>query len=260
MLNIKLLTYFIIVLVTLITLPSALIASTKSNQINIFAASSLIVLLSDIKEYFEKTSDLKLTYSFASSSTLANQISRGAPSDIYISANSLWMNYLEEKKLLETNHRQTFLINQLALVAHVNRAKPINRLNASKINSLLGTSRLSLGDYRHVPAGIYAKQAITKFGLWETLKDRLTLSQNVRSTLTLVERKETSLGIIFLTDALSSNQVKTIYVFPEHAHDKIVYEISIIRGKFNRSTESFYRFLQGNHAREAITRLGFKIP
>src|SRR5580693_4211164 len=94
---------------------------------------------------------------------------------------------------------------------------------------LLGTDgRLAVGDPDHVPAGIYAKEALTMLGAWSALEPHLARAEDVRGALTLVERGEAPLGIVYVTDARVSTKVKIVGVFPADSHSPIVYPFGIV--------------------------------
>lgn len=112
--------------------------------------------------------------SFASSSTLARQIEAGAPADLFISADQKWMDYAVDKKAIDTASRQTLLGNSLVVVApKASEQKDFTIDSKTNWTSLLNGGRLAVGDPEHVPAGIYAKEALQKLGAWDTLSPKL---------------------------------------------------------------------------------------
>ncbi len=147
--------------------------------------------------------------SFASSSTLARQIEAGAPADLFISADQKWMDYAVDKKAIDTATRQTLLGNSLVVVApKASEQKDFTIDSKTNWTSLLNGGRLAVGDPEHVPAGIYAKEALQKLGAWDTLSPKLAPAEDVRGALALVERNEAPLGIVYGSDAVASKGVK----------------------------------------------------
>ncbi len=119
--------------------------------------------------------------SFASSSTLARQIEAGAPADLFISADQKWMDYAVDKKAIDTATRQTLLGNSLVVVApKASVQKDFTIDSKTNWTSLLNGGRLAVGDPEHVPAGIYAKEALQKLGAWDTLSPKLAPAEDVR--------------------------------------------------------------------------------
>ncbi|WP_459782487.1 molybdate ABC transporter substrate-binding protein, partial [Photobacterium sp. R1] len=117
---------------------------------------------------YENTSGNEVVLSFASSSTLARQLAQGAPADLYLSANTKWMDYAAEQQVINSKSRNDLLHNRLFLVTHQSESVDSVPLNGSwDITEALSGSRLAVGDPKHVPAGIYAKEALASLGLWQ---------------------------------------------------------------------------------------------
>ena len=231
----------------------------EADTVRVFAASSLIKVLLEVKHKFQIISSGNIHFSFAASSTLANQIARGAPSDIFISANKAWLDYLENQIAIDTSTKRSFLLNRLVIAAHKENL-PIKILTKITILSLLGNNRLSIGDPTHVPAGIYGKQALQTLGFWNSVKNRLAPCSNVRAALAMLERNETPIGLIYRTDALNNKNVSIIFTFPDASHDRIEYFIVIVRRSVQSNVIAFYNFLTSPDATKIYTNSGFEIP
>src|SRR5471030_2892375 len=186
-----------------------------ADKVTVFAAASLTNAIQDIAAQYQKEKGVQVVSSFASSSTLARQIEQGAPADLFISADQQWMDYSMGKQQIVENTRYTLLGNDLVLIAA--KASKINHVDINDKTqwaSLLGDSRLSVGDPDHVPAGIYAKEALQKLGAWTTLEPKLARASDVRGALALVEREEAPLGIVYGSDSIASKKVKVVGIFP----------------------------------------------
>ena len=120
--------------------------------------------------------------------------------------------------------------------------------------------RLAVGDPDHVPAGIYAKEALTNFGAWATLEPRLARAEDVRGALALVEHGDAPLGVVYVTDARASTHVKIVGVFPAGSHSPIVYPFAIVKGAGTPAVQAYFRFLTGPEARTVFSRYGFAAP
>ena len=191
-----------------------------TEKITVFAAASLTNALRDVQRHI-KEKNVDVVSSFASSSTLARQIEAGAPADLFISADQKWMDYAAEKKSIDPATRETLLGNSLVVVAPKASAQADITINKeTNWMSLLNGGRLAVGDPEHVPAGIYAKEALQKLGAWETLSPKLAPAEDVRGALALVERNETPLGIVYGSDAVASKGVKVVATFPEDSTRK----------------------------------------
>jgi molybdate transport system substrate-binding protein len=242
-------------LALLLALPAA-----GADKITVFAAASLTDALEALDSaYGAQPGNPPVVASFASSSTLARQIEAGAPAQVFLSADTKWMDYLAQKGLIEPATRRNLLGNKLALIAPADSPTATlaidGRLDWAR---LLGDGgRLAVGDPDHVPAGIYAKEALTHLGVWPSLEPRLARAEDVRGALALVERGEAPLGIVYVTDARVSTRVRIVGIFPEDSHSPIVYPAAIVKGSASPAVQAYFRFLASPQARTVFNRFGF---
>ncbi|EPF6158677.1 molybdate ABC transporter substrate-binding protein [Citrobacter sedlakii] len=233
-------------------------ALAAEGKITVFAAASLTNAMQDIAAVYKKEKNVEVVSSFASSSTLARQIEAGAPADVFISADQKWMDYAVDKKAIDTASRQTLLGNSLVVVApKASEQKDFTVDNKTNWTRLLDGGRLAVGDPEHVPAGIYAKEALQKLGAWDTLTPKLAPAEDVRGALALVERNEAPLGIVYGSDAVASKGVKVVATFPEASHQKVEYPIAIVDGHKNATVSAFCDYLKGPQASAIFKRYGF---
>lgn len=227
--------------------------------LHIFAAASMTDAMNEaIETYTAQHTDVTIVPVYASSSTLARQIVSGAPSDLFVSANLRWMDWLEEQGI-PLQKRASLLQNRLALIVPVNsEQKSVDWDRPESLAALLGTGdRLSVGDPDHVPAGLYARQALEALGQWETLEPRLARANDVRGALALVERGETPAGIVYQTDASASQGVRTLDLFPPDTHEAIVYPVALTDAEDNGEAAAFRAWLQTREALEIFATHGF---
>ena len=226
-------------------------------KVTVFAAASLTNALTDIGAQYEKEKATKIVHSFAASSTLAKQIENGAPADIVISADTKWMNYLQDKKLINTASRKEFLGNKLVLIAPKGRGFAIN-FDKSFDFSKSFDGRLCTGDIDSVPAGIYAKDSLIYLNWWDGIKTRIVGTQDVRGALAFVERGECAAGIVYETDAKISNKVDIVATFPEESHKPIVYPMAFVVNEKNVNND-YFSYLQSSNALDIFKKYGFNI-
>lgn len=231
-----------------------------ARDITVFAAASLTNAIETAAKTYEQQTGDKVRLSLASSSTLARQIAAGAPADIFISANNKWMDWLDDQQLIKPNSRYDLLGNRLVLIAPGDsRLVPITIDAATDLTSLIGSDdRIAVGDPDHVPAGIYAKQALVSLGQWETINPRLARADNVRAALALVERGEAPLGIVYQTDVGISEKVKIIGTFPENSHLAITYPVALIADQAEANAIKFLLWLLGDDAGRIFADYGFE--
>lgn len=245
----------------MITLFLAIVSVCAAADVTVFAAASTTNAVTDICAlYMAGHAGDKVVTSFASSSTLAKQIDNGAPADIYLSANTKWMDYLAEHKMIEPASRSDLLGNRIVLIA------PAQSLTANvdvkpgfPLADLLADGRLSMGDPEHVPAGIYGKQALVQLNVWDSVQSKVAAMKDVRAALAMVERGEVPLGLVYATDAAISTKVRVVGVFPEESHPPIVYPVAIVAGHSNPTAEAFLQFLKSPDARAVFEKYGFAV-
>jgi molybdate transport system substrate-binding protein len=240
---------------------SACQATTASEDIIVFAAASTTNALTEIAGLYETEGLGRAALSFASSSTLARQIENGAPADVFLSANSEWMDYLEEKELLEAGSRSNLLGNRIVFV--VPAGSPVKTLTVSPrldLAALLGSDGLlAVGDPVHVPVGQYARAALEHLKLWPQVENRIAPAKDVRAGLVLVERAEAPLGIVYASDAAVSDKVRIAGVFPSDSHPDIDYPVAAIKSPGSEAALKFIEFLSSAQAREVWAKYGFEI-
>ncbi|KGD85274.1 molybdate transporter [Pantoea stewartii subsp. indologenes] len=237
---------------------SLAVPALAADKITVFAAASLTNALNDIAAHYKKTHGTEVVSSFASSSVLARQIEQGAPADLFISADQQWMDDAVAKKSMIDTTRYTLLGNDLVLIApRSENARPVTINDKTDWKRLLKGERLAVGDPDHVPAGIYAKEALEKLGAWSSLSPVLARANNVRAALALVERNETPYGIVYGSDAVASQKVQVVGTFPEDSHKPVEYPVAIVKDRDNAAVKAFYNYLKGPEAAAVFTQYGF---
>jgi len=229
-----------------------------AEPVTVYAAASLTSALQDLSKLAEQK-QMPLRLSFGGSSTLAKQIVQGAPADVYFSANVAWMDYLVQEAVLEPDTRVNLLGNSLVVIAPQGEGfEVVPQADFDFANAFRG--RLAVGDPSHVPAGIYAKEALTQLGWWDTLKGRLAPAGDVRGALTLVARGECSVGIVYATDAAMSKGVAVIATLPDSLLQMpIVYPVAVVKGRRRPEVDALMRFFQSDEAVGVFEQHGFQV-
>lgn len=243
----------------------ALVAAVPARaDVLVFAAASTTNALTEIGRLAEKEGVGRMVASFASSSTLAKQIDNGAPADIYVSANVRWMDYLAGKNAIDRPSRIDLIGNVLVLIAPKGsrpaKTPPAGTIgNDYPLAAGLAGGRLAVGNPDHVPAGLYAKQALTSLGLWPQVADKLAPAANVRAALALVGRGEAGAGIVYATDAaIVAGKVAVIGAFPDSSHKPIIYPAAILAGRDREEVRRVFAFLASAKAAAVFARYGFR--
>ncbi|NRP10904.1 MULTISPECIES: molybdate ABC transporter substrate-binding protein [unclassified Marinobacterium] len=246
-----------VLLRSILTLSLAAFASSQAvaNTLTVFAAASLKNAIDEITEHYEADHSDSIVVSYAGSATLARQIEMGAPADIFISANTAWMDYLSDRALINEPTRFNLASNQLVLISHTPDAK-LTLTRSQELLDWLDNEYLAMGLVESVPAGIYGKQALTYFDLWDPLKQQVAQSDNVRSALALVASGEAPLGIVYHSDAVAEPKVSIAATFPTESHDRILYPVAAVT-ESDKSTAAFLEFLRSEQSRAILERNGF---
>lgn len=233
-------------------------SAQAAERVTLFAAASLTDAVDALAERYMRDHDVEVVPVYAASSTLARQIANGAPAEIYLSANEQWMDWLGSQEGVPLTQRHDVLNNRLALIApRDSDLEDFTPDETASIAERLGEGRLALGNPEHVPAGIYAKQALTSLGQWTSLAPRLARADNVRSALALVERGEAPLGIVYASDAQASDKVETLGLFPDASHEPIIYPMALIGDAPSDAAKSLADWLDGRQAAAIFQRFGF---
>ena len=244
----------------LVTFSPVRAASAQQQSVTAFAAASLSDALNSIGKTFTNQTNVAVRFSFASSAVLAKQIDQGAPADIFASADIEWMDWLKAHNLIQPQTRIDLLGNKLVIVAPASAKFSALPLAREAISEAVGQQgRIATGEVNSVPAGIYAKAALEKLGLWNALGTRLAQSENVRAALALVARQETPLGIVYETDAKAEPRVKVVATFPADSHPPIIYPFALTTNAKGEGPERFLSFLQGDAARAVFASQGFTL-
>jgi molybdate transport system substrate-binding protein len=231
-----------------------------AQDVTVFAAASLTDSMREISVLWERAGNRPLRLSFAASSNLARQIEQGAPANVFASADLKWMDYLAGRGLIAAETRRDLLGNDLVLIVDAAKPARVDLRKGFDLLSLLGPGgRLATGDPRHVPAGIYAEQALRALGMWDAVLPRLARTEDVRAALLLVERGEAPAGIVYATDAAVSKAVAVAGMFPRESHDRVVYPFAVTKAGDTPRARALLEFLTTAPAQDVFVRRGFRV-
>ena len=240
--------------IALFVLSPAAFAKTKTY---IYAASSLTGTITKAARDFNAKTGLSVIPVFGASSTLARQIIQGAPANLFISANKLWMDKVSQHQLIVLGSRLDLTANQLILIAPKSSNIAVSLSDTKNLTSVLSGNRIAIADPNHVPAGLYAKKALQTLKIWPHIKDHLAMAANVRIALSYVERGEVPFGIVYKSDSVGRTNIKTIALFPVITHPPILYPMALIRTNSTETAKAFYQFLQSMQGRAILSQFGF---
>ena len=229
-------------------------------EVTVFAAASLADVLGPLGERFQADQGIDVRFSFGGSWMLSQQISRGAPADIFLAAGPDPMDALDIDGLLSPGSRSNLLSNTLVIVGPVMAEKDPRDAVILTPTDLLGDdiSRIAIGDPSLAPAGSYAREALQGMGLWDDIQGKLVYGLNVRTALQYVTSRNADVAIVYATDAASDDTLRTLWAFPPEAHSPIRYPVAALRDADNPDqAASFMAFLLSEEASVIFTEHGF---
>ncbi len=224
--------------------------------LKVSAASSLTDVLNELNGlYMKDHPNVTFETNFASSGTLQTQIQAGAPCDVFLSAGAKQMDTLQNGGLILEDTRKDLLNNEIVLIVPND-----STLGLTSLNGLTGAnvSKIASGDPASVPAGTYAKKALEQLGIYSQVQSKLILCADVRAVLTYVESGNVDAGIVYKTDALTSDQVKVVASGPAEVNATIVYPVAVIKASANPdAAQKYLDFLSTNEAKAVFEEYGF---
>jgi molybdate transport system substrate-binding protein len=238
--------------------PSGAAGPSPPPPVIVFAAASLQTAIDAMVPAIDRAAGVDLRVSYAASSALARQIDNGAPADLFISADLEWMDYLEARSLLRPETRTNLLGNRLVLIAPAGSHPVVDLARPGTLAAALGSGRLAAADPDAVPAGKYAKAALTDLGMWPSLAPKIAAAENVRAALLLVSRGEAPLGIVYRSDAIADRGVRIVAAFPEHSHPRIIYPAALTKGAA-AGAQAVLAYLGSDAARQVFASQGFVV-
>jgi molybdate transport system substrate-binding protein len=251
--------HIVIFVAALATLLLSLPATARDEQrpeLLVFAAASLTNVLEELSAAWKTHSSVPVKLAFAASSTLARQIEAGGGADVFVSADQEWMDYLQQRGLIQASTRTDLVGNRLVLIEPADGKSQLKITPGFRLAEALGGGRLSTGDPETVPVGRYARSALRSLGVWGEIQDRLVRADNVRNAMMFVVRGEAPLGIVYTTDALAEPKVRIIDTFPANTHAPINYPGAVTRSARGEAT-AFLSYLASPEASDTWKKFGF---
>ena len=227
-------------------------------ELLISAAASLTDVLEELKELYKTVEpETSLTFTLGSSGALQAQIEEGAPVDIFMSAAQKQMDALEEKDLLADGTRKTLLVNKVVLITPKDGELEFNSFEDIAKDEI---NKIAIGDPANVPVGQYSEEIFNNLEIADKVKDKLVLGSDVRTVLTWVESGEVDCGLVYATDAMTSDQVNIITEAPEGSHKEVSYPVAVIKDSKNVDRgQAFLDFLSTDDAINLFEKYGFSM-
>ena len=229
---------------------------SSEEELLVFAAASLRDALEELGEEFHETHGIRVRFSYGGSVAMAQQLARGAPADLFLSAGPGPMNVLERQGLLEHGTRVDLLGNVLVVVAGEGNSRA-----PSRPQDLLSPAvrRVAVADPQLAPAGAYAREALQSLGLWAPLGPKLVMGADVRTVLAYVESGNADAAVVYGTDASISPELRVLWTFDPETHSPLVYPVAVLQEAGNAEGARLFReFLLGVEAGKVFDKFGFR--
>ena len=242
-------------------LAAAILAASGSAfaaEVTVSAAASLTNAFKEIAENFEAAyPEHQVLLNFAGSGALLQQIAKGAPVDVFASADQVTMDKAKEQGLLADGSRQDFVQNTVVVITPANSQLELNELTDLQQDAL---QRLAVSNPESVPVGRYSKQALVTHNLWDALTDKIINTQNVRQSLDYVARDEVDAGFVYATDAaVMADKVKVQFTVP--LETVVSYPIAVTKeGSRNELSQQFIDYTFNDESQAVLSKYGFSQP
>jgi molybdate transport system substrate-binding protein len=231
---------------------------SHAEELIVSAAASLTDALRAIGKAFEATRPgTMVILNFGASGSLLQQIAKGAPVDVFASADQETMDRAEAESLILKDTRANFVRNKLVIVVPRDSGVALNSLKDLALGSV---RRIAIGQPDSVPVGRYARRALVADNLWEPLRAKYIFTQNVRQSLDYVIRGEVDAGFVYLTDARTAPDRLRITLEAAALSD-ILYPVAVVRDSHNVGVaKEFVAYLLTDQARRWFAQYGFASP
>ena len=230
------------------------VTSAHAGDVNLSAAASLKNAMQEIIEGFKKVQpETNILTNYGASGALAKQTAQGAPTDIFISANEKWLDFIIKDGKADAKMQGVFAYNKLVFVGK-------KGLSVKALADLKSLQRVAIGTPASVPAGQYAEQALRASGIYEELQkeNKLVMAQDVRQALMYADRAEVDGAFVYQTDALLAKEAIILMEVPADLYDRVSYPMAItLDGAAKAEAKAFYSYLAGDEALEILKKFGF---
>ena len=233
-------------------------AAASAADLTVSAAASLTNAFRELGTAFEsRNPGTQVQFNFAASGALLQQIVKGAPVDVFASADQETMDDAQKQGLVDAATRVDFVRNALVVIVPTE-----SKATAGGIADLRDArfTKIAIGQPASVPVGRYTKTVLEQAGLWSTVEPKMIGAQSVRQALDYVARGEVDAGFVYATDAaIMVDRVRVLYTVPTPL--PILYPIAPLKGSANDAlARKFVQFVASPEARVVLTRYGFSAP
>ena len=232
-------------------------AAPKAVALTISAAASLTEAMGEIKTLYKtEKPNVTINYNFAASGVLQKQIEQGADADLFFSAGKKQMDALKAAGLLIDTTNVNLVGNSVVLVTKSDSTLAISNFKDLATDKV---KKIALGEPKTVPVGQYSEEILTTLGILDKVKTKVVYAKDVKEVLTWVETGNVDAGIVYATDAKTSQKVKVVSIAGKELYKTpVVYPAVVIKASKNvEDAKEFLTFLSSDKAKEVFVKYGF---
>ena len=230
-------------------------------EITVAAASDLNFAIKELVAEYEKTTGNQVKLSLGSSGNFYSQIQNGAPFDLYFSADIGYPKKLEEAGLIVPGSLYRYAVGRIVMwtgnKTHIDVTKGFDALREPTIK------KIAIANPKHAPYGRAAVAAMEHFKVYDQVKDRLVLGENISQAAQFIESGACDIGIIALSLALAPTMKAkgTYWEVPTEAHPSLEQGAVILKSSMHQeSSKQFLNFMKSSEGQEIMRRYGFTLP
>lgn len=231
-------------------------AGEEPVELTVLAAASLTDVCNEIKGIYEaEHENVTLNFSYGSSGALQTQIEEGAPADVFLSASTKQMNALNEEGLMNSDSVVELLENKIVLVVPADSDTDLSSFEEVVTDKV---TMIGLGEPESVPVGQYSEEVYTYLGMLDQVRAKANYGSDVRTVLSWVETGAVDCGIVYATDAYTTDKVKIVAEAPEGSCKKVIYPAGVVRASKNAdAAQAFVDYLQQEETLALFESYGF---
>lgn len=231
-------------------------AEQQRQEITVAAASDLTPAFEEIGRTFEQATGIKVVYSFGSTGNLARQIENGAPMDVFAAANVEYVDGLEQKGLIIPDTKALYARGRITIWLRADSPLKIDKLEDL---ARADVKRIAIANPEHAPYGVAAREALQSTGIWDGVKEKLVLGENVRMTLQYAETGNVDVALVALS--LSMQSKGRWLLVPEELHKPLNQALAVVKNtKHEQQARQFAAFINGPQGRPIMRKYGFLLP
>jgi molybdate transport system substrate-binding protein len=227
----------------------------KENAVLVLAAASLAPTLDSIAAHFERTYNLPVNIGYGASGTLAQQIRAGAAADLYLSADTAWIDRLQAEDSAVIDHWWPLLTNHLVVAALNTSAIALSDLGGLADSSI---HHIVIADPEAAPAGRYAKASFEHTHLMGAVSGKLVFAEHVTAAVQVIRTGVADVGLAYATDIAPYPELKSIYDVPDSLHPPIVYGLAVLQPAMdNKNATAFAEYIRSDPMMSLFRQAGF---